>query len=949
MAAATRSKTILVLVLSGLSVCLGLLNLADRSRWRTATDGINWTETKRGVEVGSFQARFKGPRDRIRKGDLLVAVNGIPVGRIDDLTEIQDFLSESLPSGAPANYEFQTLSGRQYQYPIQILREPSLHRGDSFLIVVAFAYLAIGLFIFLRNWKAQGAFHFYLICLVAFVLFLYRHSGRADSFDILIYGFNSAAFLLLPPLFLHFCCYFPRPLPLVRHWPGLKVLLYLPALFLGGIYGAWLLGWLQPFAFPRIEIYLQFLDQVHLVHFVIFFMLASLVLFRVRQRVGSPVDRQQLKWITYGTLLGVLPFVGLYAVPYLMGWPLSGWSESSTVALILIPLGFGYAITRYRLMDVDLIFKRSAAYLLASSALLGLYMMIVVLSGRAVQGLSDDSEFVLFALVALGVAFLFAPLKNRIQKHIDRHFYKESYDYRQSFADFGRTLNSEVKLEQLADKILGRIQMTLSLSPVAIFLREDRQGSTYTLYKARDLSPEGEPSVTIPDSVWADWRDRPCSFLPPGGSQDLQRAGRRLKELGLCRLEPLRAHEQVIGVLALGPHKGGRLPTSEDFQLVASLAGYAAIAIDNALLYQSLERNAARLAELKVYNENVVTSITVGVVVVSAGGVIQTWNAMMETIYDLPQSEVIGRDIEEVLPGALVATLKQMIEGSSWLVNGPGRLRKTHLRSRAGVRKMVDITVAPFLSPNDVNIGTLLVFDEVTEKVQLENQLLQAEKLSSIGLFAAGVAHEVNTPLAAISSYVQMLVKEASSDESRLELLKKVEQQSFRASSIVNNLLNFARISDTDLKEVNLNSVMVETLALLDHQMRGARVDVTMELDPSLPATWGNGGKLQQVFMNLFLNAKDAMPKGGELRVKTFYQDSSLVVKIKDTGHGIPLQDVKKIYDPFFTTKSGDKGTGLGLAVSYGIIQEHSGRISVDTAPGRGTTFTLEFPVKRVN
>ena len=180
--------------------------------------------------------------------------------------------------------------------------------------------------------------------------------------------------------------------------------------------------------------------------------------------------------------------------------------------------------------------------------------------------------------------------------------------------------------------------------------------------------------------------------------------------------------------------------------------------------------------------------------------------------------------------------------------------------------------------------GSLLIFEDITRKIQLENQLLQAEKLSSIGLFAAGVAHEVNTPLAGISSYAQILLKEAREGEPNREILRKIETQSFRASEIINNLLNFARVSESDVKSVKLNSLMNETFSLLEHSFKAANIDVDMELDASLPATIGNGSRLQQVFMNLFVNARDAMPEGGRLSVRTTTRNSQLVVDVRDTG-----------------------------------------------------------------
>jgi len=248
-------------------------------------------------------------------------------------------------------------------------------------------------------------------------------------------------------------------------------------------------------------------------------------------------------------------------------------------------------------------------------------------------------------------------------------------------------------------------------------------------------------------------------------------------------------------------------------------------------------------------------------------------------------------------------------------------------------------------------IGRLVIFDDVTDRAELERRLVQADKLSSIGLLAAGVAHEVNTPLAVISTYAQMLAKQVAEDEQKSRILEKIARQTFRASEIVNSLLNFSRTPTAELSEVQLNRVIQETLSLLEHQLKKAGIEVRTRLDPQLGPVKGNPGKLQQVFLNLFMNARDAMEVSGEqkiprgvLEVTTHNSESGVAIEVSDTGTGISPEHLSRIYDPFFTTKSAKKGTGLGLSVTYGIIQEHGGAIEAVSRPGEGTCFHLAFP-----
>ena len=947
-----HSKLVLVLLLSALAVYIGLLNLLDRREWETPSDGVSWIQTDRGVEVKSTELSPLTTGRPLEQGDLLVSISGIPIRNLDEYVEIIELLAGTSPPANQVSYWVEKAdSGARISYSLDVRLSSNTDVTDLLLGLVAVAYLGIGVFIFLSNWKAQGAFHFYLICLVAFALFLYRYSGRADTFDLFIYWVSAVALLLLPPLFLHFCCSFPNPLSLLRNPPSLNFLFYLPAVCLVGLHLLWFSGSLQPFGLPRVDRLGNLFDRIHLAHFTTLFLLGAGALAYTHRESSSSIHRLQMRWVRWGTLIGILPFACFYALPFLFGLRISPYMEVSLLGLILVPLSFGYAITKHRLTDVKLIFREGAAYVVASSALLGVYVSIVLLISRAIQDFSPESGFVLFALAALLVAFLFVPFKNRIQTQIDRYFYKEEYDYRQSLADFGQTLSSEIKLSSLTERISDRIRKTFNVVPVALFLREDSQADVYRLHHAQDL-PESRECLSVlevPEEIFDDFDRELNPLFLLSSHRQVDGIRECLGAYHLHYLQPLRVHNRIIGFWALGKRLNGEFLSSEDLDLMATLSGYAAIAIDNALLYRSLEGKTSELAQLKAYSENVVKSITVGVLAVSPEGEITVWNTAMGAICGLERVAVLGKDISEVFPPELVRTFRSVVEGPRWDVAQTSRLYKTYIQMPGGQGRVVNITLAPFVSQDDVVDGTLLVFDDITEKVHLENQLLQAEKLSSIGLLAAGIAHEINTPLTGVCSYTQMLLKETPPQDPRHEMLKKIEKQSFRASSIVDNLLNLARVRDSDFQEVDINGLMLETLSLLDHQFRKTRIDVKLDLDPVLPSTLANGGKLQQVFMNLFLNAKDAMPEGGQLRVGTHCENSQLVVNIEDTGTGISDDNIKRIYDPFFTTKEVGKGTGLGLSVCYGIIQEHSGHISVKTRRGLGSVFRVRLPLKRVH
>jgi len=229
-----------------------------------------------------------------------------------------------------------------------------------------------------------------------------------------------------------------------------------------------------------------------------------------------------------------------------------------------------------------------------------------------------------------------------------------------------------------------------------------------------------------------------------------------------------------------------------------------------------------------------------------------------------------------------------------------------------------------------------------------QEQLIQAEKLSSLGQMAASIAHEVNNPLTGVLVYTQLLAKRINNDtftkEGALESLAKMETEVTRSTKLIRNLLDFARQSPPALREVNANEVMERALDLSAHSAELQKIQVSKELDPDLPIIMADFDQLQQVCTNLMMNAIQAMPEGGKLTLRTSADDNELKIEVQDTGHGISQENMRRLFTPFFTTKVKGKGVGLGLAVVYGIIQRHKGRIEVQSKEEEGTTFTIHLP-----
>ena len=924
-------------------VYLGARNVADRAEWETPTDGIRWEQKSEGVFVAGGRLPVE-----VEAGYALLDISGVPVRTLDEHAEILEALIRPGDSSTVVDYTFLAVeNGRQITAPVRIEWKSPLEAVDLALLLVAGCFLFVGTATYLRGPNLPGSFHFAVLCLIAYCLLAFRYSGRADLFDLAVYWISAIAFLLLPPVLVHFCRKFP-----VTNSAGFgvpAVLLYLPACVLGLVHLQWFLGRFDLVGFARTSRTASLLDRVELGHFLVGIALASYLLWRTYRRCPGVVEKKQLQWVAAGATLGFVPFTLLYVIPFLLNWRIAVWMEASVLSVALVPLSLSYAVARFRPHDVRLYFKRGVALVLASSALLATFVLFVAAILRVLGRFAPEANFLVLGALAVAVAVLFDPLRRWIQDRLDRHYYRERYGYRRSLLDFGRSLSAEIQLEAILERVVDRLDKALNVPRVAVFLQDGENPRRFRLVwePGGHLVPRefGLTEVELEQLAQprdpADWRGTDLAQL-----RDPLRE--KFADAGLRYLEPLRVRQRVIGFLALAAPRDEELLSSEDLELLAALTEYAAIALDNARLYASLEGKARELFELRAYAENVIESIRLGVAVVDIGGRITVWNSSMVELLGVGQEKALGEHVESVVPRPFLEALRKVTDGPHWLVSEVTEVYRALLPRPDGDR-LVNVTLAPFLTEASVNTGTLILVDDVTEKVRLEAQLLQAERLSSIGIFAAGIAHEVNTPLAAISSYAQILLEETPKEDSRWDLLEKIERQSFRASEILNNLLKFARSSERDFEEVSLNSVLLDTLGLVEHQLRKDAIEVEVDLDPGLPKTVGNGGKLAQVFMNLLMNARDAMPEGGRLRLVTRRQDSELMVRVEDTGAGISREDLRRIYDPFFTTKEVGKGVGLGLAVTYGIIQEHAGRIDVDSEPGKGTVFSLYLPARRIH
>jgi len=921
-----RLRAVILALLTIAAVVFAALNFEQRLHFNLPDDGVVWWDTAGGVTARQVTPDSPAAQAGIQPGDILIAVDGRPVKRATDVAR------DLYRAGLWAQMNYRVLR-RDGPVAISLVTEPAPKPlgAEDYLRLVGLAYLLMGLFILLRRWNAPRAVHFYLFCLVSFILYSFHYSGKLSVFDQEVYWANVVALLLQPALLAHFAMVFPRRARAPRLRCGLLYLL--PAALLA-LHVSVAEGWFgfAPWVGARVT-----LNQIELAYLGLLTLGAAALFFRSYRRSPAGLVRQQLKVATAGIAAGTLPFFSLYIVPYFLGLPMKPWMDLSVLFLVLVPIGFGYAIIRYRLMDVDIMLRRGLAHTVATAGVVGVYFAVVAATGLLFHtAWTTGPAGVVVAIVA--AAFLFDPLRDWVQQRLDRFFYRDRLDYRSTLIEFGRTLTTEVRSEPMLGSLLDRISQALLVDRLAIFAEDPAASGRFALARSLGLAWNGSLDLGFLQSLS---EGRSYLFFESPDTPGLDPAERRtIAELGLNYFVGCRVHDRTVAVLGLGKTVDSAYLSSDDLNLLFTMAGYIAIAMENARLYHSLEREAARTERLKDFSESIVESLSVGVLTTGLDGRIESWNPFLERRIGVSRDAAIGRPFEEVFPEDLAAEIAITSEADS----GVATIYKFSLPTPQA-DLVVNVAIAPLVGKSGERLGLLILLDDITERIHLEDQMRQNEKLSSLGLLAAGVAHEVNTPLAVISNYAQILSRQMDRDDPRRLLVDKIVKQTFRASDITSHLLNFSRTASAEFREIDLNTVIEETFALVRHPLESSRVQVDLRLDPDLPALWGNANRLQQVFLNLFLNARDAMPSGGRLAVVTTRANSHIEVHVSDTGHGIRPEHIDRVFDPFFTTKTPGRGTGLGLAVSYGIIQEHAGKVAIECGPEGGTTFRLEFPV----
>jgi len=870
------------------------------------------------LEAGSWLVTDVSAATDLEQGDRILLVNGDGPGRVSDLHQSLSRRSES---------ELVVMRGESLLTVSH--QPPPLQIDFSYLILALTAciYLLIGFYTLLRDLRPP-AILFFVWCLVSSAVYLITVTPPFDWLDRGGYVLEELARILLAPLTLHLFSVFPRPLAEAGRLRKLIPFLYLPAAFLVLLQadlvfftGALLFGGAVASALPV-------LDQLELLHLAIFGLAATGVLAWRLLRTPEPEPQRQATWIALGTAGGYIPFLALYVAPRLLdvSWPALP-AALAVLPLALVTLTFSYAILRYKLWDIGVVVRDTMS--LSLTILLGVsgFALANLAVNRMVpEDLALGRNLLVF-VSGLMIAGLMVPTRRSVGRSLERLQYRDSFDNRSALAEFGREILEERDLKRLTLRLSERIAECLEIEPIDLLYL---QGEHLIPQTDRPGLPSRMRAELLDDRLW----EGDVTPLAAIGFADANPAERRLFAAGFRYAFPLRVRAERLGIFVAGYKSEGIPLSSDDLDLLRNLLNQTALAIENARLLDEVHRQLAEVLRLQQFSQGIIDSSPAGIAVLDPDGRILSSNHAFGLLVGHPAQSIEGGSLHELLP---TLALPRPEEG----------IRELHI-GEGESRRYLQVSTAP-IQGSHTDGDRVLIVQDVSERVAMENALEERERLATLGVLAAGVAHEVNTPITGISSYAQMLLADTAQEDPRYGLLKKVEKQTFRAARIVNNLLNLARKRSGERHQLDIVPLLSESLDLLLEKLADRRVSLVWEPPTEKVEVFGNEGELQQVFTNLILNGVDAMGReGGTLTVDVTCDETWTSVGIEDTGSGIAPAELENIFRPFYSTKIAQGGTGLGLSISHDIVRQHGGDVRVVSDPGNGSRFVVELPCKEI-
>ena len=614
----------------------------------------------------------------------------------------------------------------------------------------------------------------------------------------------------------------------------------------------------------------------------------------------------------------------------------------------------GVAILRYHLLDVNIALRRGLAYLLMSA----LVAIPYVSTFHYFQNIANRNvPLQIIVTLLVFTAIVFNPLWRRVEGFVNRSFYRHRYDFLKALEGFIKESHDIRDIEQLCSSLVTLTSKAIDASNIRLLLPNE-MGEFTTKCSADDASLPCSIRNDGPIINWLRSNGEPLYYqdiasLPVFRNVD-QRELRNMEIAGVEILVPLQdKKDDLVGLLVLGKRPSKRPYTYEDERLVKHVADRMAIELENAQLYEQVRCSEVALRESETLFRTIVESSPSFLMIVGKDGTVIYASPNCEQFTGYNQQELQGKitwwvhdddlaRITEACYGAFgkgvssgenVQFRATKKDGEHWYASASWRLLKDQEgEARSLVVQVVDVTERRRME---------------RERIKIEERAYASNRLTSIGEMAAGIAHEINNPLTSVIGFSQILMKKNIPEDMK-DIVVRVNDGAQRVADIVRRLLTFARKKKPERVAINLNDVIEDTLALREYELKTNNVELTTKLDPNLPLILADTGQLQQVFLNIIINAETALKsvrRRGKLLIRTATKENTVKAMFRDNGLGIPKENLQKIFEPFFTTGEIGQGTGLGLSLCHGIVTEHNGKIYAESTLGKGTEFTVELPV----
>jgi len=642
--------------------------------------------------------------------------------------------------------------------------------------------------------------------------------------------------------------------------------------------------------------------------------------------------RSQATYLALGLLCPGVLAIGTNLVAPLI-YRTSALSQYGPLFSLFMTIIIAHAIVRHRLMGMRVVIRKSVVYFVSFSVAGCILAGLIVLSDRLFG--TSDLGLISDVVLSIVVAVIFHPLKSTIQYACDRYLYRSHYDFQRTVKSASAALANMLKLPSLLEYVGEVIIRTMRTEWVAVYLKDE--SSSYTLASRSPDVPE-RGTHTVPTRLSNDselLHALASTSSPLAGDTRFTRGDvPELRALGADLCLPLIDECGVMGLIVLGPKQSGDDYFAEDIDLLSTLANQAGVAIKNAQLYE-------QVVLINEYLQNIVGTIESGVIAVNQAGRVTIFNRAAEQLTGLAADAARDRAITE-LPTAIGEPLAATTADGQ-----PRVLPEVELAKPGGSTLPVICLTSPLKEPTGGLLGAVAVFSDLTPLKRLERERRRGERLAYFEVLAAGIGHEIKNPLVAIKTFSQLLPRKFADDEFRQEFGRVVGREIGRMEHLVDRLGSLARPGGGPHRVLDLRAPITDAVELLRPRFDEKRITTRWTLGQHRREVLGDHAALEQLFLNLFINALEAMEPGGILTVRLRRSEGRMSVDVEDTGPGIPEEFLPRIFEPFVTTKR--QGSGLGLAICASIANAHRARIHAANKSGQpGAVFTLEFPAEVV-